>query len=143
LRAETGVLQGKPVLRGFRGDGTVLRLRHIWVRNSFQTFAFLRLSPGGHGTHVQVTLRSRYDAAAILAIWLGIAIVISILSLTQVISGAGNAQDLWFALLFPFFGVVVIVFGRLLARPERAALLDFIRQTIDARDVPPELVPSC
>jgi hypothetical protein len=105
-------------------------------------FAFLRLSPGGHGTQVQVTLRSRYDAAGFLTLWLGIAILISVVTVIQVIGGAGSVRDLWFALLFPFFGVAVIVFGRLLARPERAALLDFIRQTIDARDVPPELVPS-
>jgi hypothetical protein len=142
LRAETGVLWSRPVLRGVRGDSTVLRLRHIWLHNSFQTLAVLRLTPGGHGTAVQVTLRSRYYAAGLVTLWLGIAILISVVTVVAFVAGTASLADLWFALLFPMFGFVVLVFGRLLARSERTALLDFIRQTTGAQDLAPALRPS-
>lgn len=133
------MLWGRPVLRGFRGDATVLRLRHTWLHNSFQTLAAITLAPGGHGTQVQVTLRSRYDAAAFLTLWLGLAIIGSVVTVVQAIGGA-SLDVFWFAVPFPAFGFGFIAFGRLLARPERPGLLDFIRQTTGAQDVAPELL---
>jgi hypothetical protein len=102
----------------------------------------LRLTPGGHGTAVQVTLRSRYYAAGLVTLWLGIAILISVVTVVAFVAGTASLADLWFALLFPMFGFVVLVFGRLLARSERTALLDFIRQTTGAQDLAPALRPS-
>jgi hypothetical protein len=37
------------------------------------------------------------------------------------------------------FGVAFVAFGRLLARDEGAALMDFIRQTTGAEDLPADL----
>ncbi len=146
LVAETGVLWGKPFLRGIavpRQDRIVIFRRHRWVRNSFRTFAFVRTSPGGRGTRIDVTLRSAYVVAGFMTFWLSLAVLFNVPILIAAISGGGQVGDLLFTVPFPLFGFGLLAFGRWETRADGPALLDFIRQTTGAQDMPPELTPSC
>jgi hypothetical protein len=145
LVAETAVMWGKPFLRAIavpRPDRIVIFRRRRFVRNSFRTFAFVTTHPGGRGTRIDVTLRSAYIVAGFMTFWLGFATLFNVPILMGAIGGGGQVGDLLFTVPFPLFGFGLIAFGRWETRPDGPALLDFIRQTTDARDLPPELVPS-
>ncbi len=90
------------------------------------------LEPGGHGSRVKVTLRSYYVVAAFMSFWLGGVVLFNIVVLAGALTGAGHIEDLALTLLFLAFGFGFIAIGRLLAHPDRAGLLDFIRQTTGA-----------
>jgi len=146
LVAETGVLWGKPFLRGMavpRQDRIVIYRRRRWVRNSFRTFALVRTGPGGRGTRIDVTLRSAYIVAGFMTFWLGLAALFNVPILIGAIGGGGKVGDLLFTIPFPLFGFALLAFGRWETRPDGPTLLDFIRQTTGAQDMPPELTPSC
>jgi hypothetical protein len=56
--------------------------------------------------------------------------------------GAGSPAEV-FPLFLLTFGVGFVAFGRLLARADGSALLDFIRQTTGAQHLGPEQRPFC
>jgi hypothetical protein len=105
-----------------------LRARHVMLNNSFQTLADVRLKPGGHGTLVDVALRSSYFVAVFLTVWLGLAIVFNLFLVVT-----GHFQDLGFALVFPVFGFGLLALGRLLCLADRGSLLDFVRMVLSTR----------
>ncbi len=121
----------------------VLRLRHFWLHNSLQTLAVVRFQPGGHGTQIHVTLRSRYYVAAFLTVWLSFVLLIGIVILSASLAGSSHFEDLAFIVPFLLFGFGFVAFGRLLARPEAPALLEFIRLTTGAADMPSGLQALC
>jgi hypothetical protein len=89
-----------------------------------------------------VIVRSRHSVAALLTIWLGIILVVNLLSLPKTWPNSlAPVAVLTLAMLA--FGAAFVAFGRLLARDEGPALLDFISQTTRPEDVPAELRPSC
>lgn len=91
---------------------------------------------------MSVTLRSRYSVIALLTIWLGIILTANVLSLpSRWPSSAAPVAALTLAMVA--FGVAFVAFGRLLARDECPALLDFIRETTGAEDMPAHLAPFC
>jgi positive regulator of sigma E activity len=118
----------------------VLRLRHRWLNNAFLTIAVVRLQPVGHGTRVEVTLRSYYLVAAFMTLWLGLVVLFNIVVLSATLGGSGHIEDLVLTLAFLAFGFAFVAVGRLLARPDAPALLDFIRQTTGGQDMGPELL---
>jgi hypothetical protein len=105
-----------------------LRARHVMLNNSFQTLADVRLKPGGHGTLVDVALRSSYFVAGFLTVWLGLAIVFNLFLVVT-----GHFEDLGFALVFPVFGFGLLALGRLLCVADRGSLLDFVRMVLSTR----------
>jgi hypothetical protein len=106
----------------------------MFLRSGLQMLAVVNLRPGGHGTELRITLRSEYFGAAFLTLWLGLAILFNIGILAAALSGAAHVQDLGFTIGFPIFGVGIVALNRLIANPDRARLLDFIRQTTGAQD---------
>lgn len=114
----------------------------MWVHNAFQTVAVVKLEPGGHGTRASVTFRSYYYVAAFMTFWIGAVVLFNLVIVGEGLSSSGQLADLVYSLPFLAFGFAFVAFGRLIARPEAPALLDFIRQTIGAQDLPPELRPS-
>lgn len=123
----TGMLRSQ-----FPGSDTIVLLRRpAWVRNSFGTVAAVRCQQGGRGTVMRVTLRSRYFTSAFMTFWLGAVLIFNVFLLYSVASGPASPLDL-FPLLMLAFGIGFVVLGRLFARNEGAALLDFIRQTTGA-----------
>jgi hypothetical protein len=143
--SETALFWSRPVQRARIpvGADVVLRLRHMWVHNAFQTIAVVNLEPGGHGTRARVTFRSYYYVAAFMTFWIGAVLLFNVVVAGEVLTGSAQIGDLAYTLPFLAFGFAFVAFGRLLARREAPALLDFIRQTIGAQDLPFELKLSC
>ena len=129
LKKQTATFWGTPVLRNLipGGEGTLLRARHKFVNNAFQTLAAVKLQPGGHGSLVEVTLRSSYFVSGFMTLWLGFAILFNLLIVAN-----GHLQDLALTLIFPVFGFGFIALGRLLCLGDRSSLLDFIRVVLSA-----------
>ena len=80
--------------------------------------------------------------AVFLTFWLGAIVVINLLSLVKAAPDSIPIVGA-FTLFMLAAGFSFVAFGRLLARDEGPALLDFIRQTTGAHDVPAELRPFC
>jgi hypothetical protein len=141
LEAETGIFFGKPILRSpiRRGDLVVLHVRHWWLSNAFETLAVVALHPGGDGTRMDITFRSQYFVAAFISFWL--TAVVLIIGLGTLLSTNAQPQGLVVLPLFLFFGMGFIALGRLLARPDRAALLEFIARVTDGQSSPEALSP--
>jgi len=132
LETETGTFWGRPVLRGLipRSDGMILRARHTFVNNSFQTLADVKLQPGGHGTLAEVTLRTSYPVSGFISLWLGFAIVFSLFTLVTATAHLNELGFVPFVLLFPAFGFGLLALGRLLSLGDRDSLLGFIRMVL-------------
>ena len=125
-----------------RSDAIILWRRPKWLRNSFATVAVVRCRAGLRGAELRITLRSRNVVAVFLTFWLGAIVVINLLSLVKAAPDSIPIVGA-FTLFMLAAGFSFVAFGRLLARDEGPALLDFIRQTTGAHDVPAELRPFC
>jgi hypothetical protein len=119
----------------------VLQVRHMLTRNSLAMFADVRLRPGGHGTQVEITLRSQYFAAVFMTFWLGMVSLFTVVGLVAVLTGTAELQGALSVFPFLLFGFGFIAFGRLLTRPDRATLLDFIAQVTGAQRYPDAQLP--
>ena len=120
----------------------MLHIRHTWLRNSFRTFAEVKLRPGAYGTEVRVTLRSSYFTAAFTTFWLAFG-VIALVLVARTITGSEQIGDVGFSLAFVALGFAPVPIGRVLARPDAGVLLEFVSQTTGAKELPPELRPLC
>jgi hypothetical protein len=98
--------------------------------------------PGGHGTVMRVTLRSRRLIAGYLSLWIGGVLLVNLIVLFSGITGATSIAALPFTLIPLALLVGTVAGGRLLARTDGPALVNFIRQTTNAQDLAPELRPS-
>jgi hypothetical protein len=123
-------------------DAITLWRRTPWVRNSFRTMAVVRCLAGDSGTVISVTLRSHYLVAGFISFWLAGVLLFNIVVFYNAAFTSFSPVDV-VPLLFPAFGVGLIAFGRLLARADGPALLDFIRQTTGAQDPSSDLRPFC
>jgi hypothetical protein len=122
-------------------DVIVLWRRPTWLRNSFGTVAVVRCGAGGRGTTLHITLRSRYVVAGFVTFWLGFVVIFNLVNLYNSAGAVSFEQD--FPLFMLAIGIGFLALGRLLARGEGPALLDFIRQTTGAQELGPELRPFC
>jgi hypothetical protein len=104
----------------------VLRIAPGPLRNAFGTRAAVKLEPTNEGACVTVTLHSDYWPTAFLTFWLGFALLFNV----WVIVAGAHLQDLVPTLILPIAGVGFVALARLFARPDRAALLDFIRMVL-------------
>jgi hypothetical protein len=143
LLAATG-LWGKPFLRGAirRQNRLVIYRGRRLGRHSFQMGAYVRTSLGGRGARIDVAVRNSRAAAGFITLWLGIFILVELVTLIRAISGGAHLGDLWFAVPFLLYGIGLLALSRRMSRLDGPALLDFIRQTCDAQDMSPTLGPS-
>ena len=135
LRGRTGLLWGSPILRSPlpHSDRIVLRRRHALLRNAFETIGDVRLQPGGMATQLLVTYRTNYLAAAFMTVWLGFVIAFNLVLMVLAASGSVHLGDLGLTLLFPAFGFGFVALGRLLALPDRTALMEFLGNATEGR----------
>ena len=124
-------------------DAVVLSKRFIVFRNGFGPIAVVHCLPGGHGTVMRVTLRSRIFTAAHLSLWLGGVLIVNLLVIFQSATGHASIAALPFTLIPLALLMGGIAFGRHLSRGEGPELLNFIRQTTGAQDLAPELRSIC
>jgi hypothetical protein len=123
-------------------DRLAIYRRRRFGRNSFRILAYVRATPGGRGTRIDVALRSSRLVAGFMTFWLGIVILVNLVILIQAIFGDAHLADLWFTVPFPVYGFGLLALGRRMSRADGPALLDFIRQTCDAQDMALGLMPS-
>jgi len=143
LQAETGRFWGKRVLRGIqRADTLVLRLRHLFLHNSFETVAAVKVLPGLRGSQLEVTLRSNYLVAGFMTFWLGLVILIGAAVVVNAVGSPAASGAVATSVILPIFGFGFIAVGRLIAHSDGRELLDFIRETTRAEDLPPGLGSS-
>jgi hypothetical protein len=130
LRDQAGTFSRRPIQRSLipRSDGILLRRRHRFLSNSFETVADARLQPGGQGTQVHVAFRTSYVMSAFITLWVGFAIVVNL-----VIVANGHLSDLVVTLSFPALGFGWLAFGRLRARRDRTALMEFVGRVTEGR----------
>jgi hypothetical protein len=112
------------------------------MQSGLQTLAAVKVRPGLQGSEIQVTLRSDRFTSAFITFWIGSMIIFNLVVVGTALNGGEHFADLAFTVLFPIWGFAFTAIGRLISYSDGRKLLDFIRQTAGARDLPDELGPS-
>jgi hypothetical protein len=118
-------------------DGRQFQLttRLPFVSNSFDSFLEGTIVEGRNGSSVFATFRTRRIVLIFLAIWMALAglIVIpaSIAALLNPASSKGGPSAVLFGLLFPLFGIALLVLGRLLATWQEHRLVGRLDRLFD------------
>jgi hypothetical protein len=129
----TGPVVGKVGEKSFR-----LRKRlKMMTRNSFQTYLFARLSSEGMSTRLTCRFGMHPFVIAFMIVWFSGVTAGAAGSLVSGLRHHSNGAMPSAVTLVPWgmvvFGIVLVGVGRAMARGERQFLLDFLRQTVDAR----------
>jgi hypothetical protein len=130
----------KPVIASVRDDKATLRKR-LKARNSFQTCLRLRMADTRTGTRLDCRVGMHPAVIVFMTLWLGaVAVIGGAIFLSSLIAVTGAAQSeippaigLAAPPAFLLFGLLLLFGGRAMARDEEAFLLDFVRQTLEAR----------
>ena len=97
------------------------------VRNSFDSILEGEILAAPGGSKLLATFRMRKFVLVFMAVWFGFAILIgiseSISALTSPKSWSPGPPPIFFPLIFPVFGVLVVAVGRLLATWQERKLL--------------------
>jgi hypothetical protein len=134
-----GATSSAPSIRGFF-YATGLHLRKtIRYGNPFQTTAAVKLIRTSAGTRVLVCLGMEETSAVGLAICLGSCVVFTLF----MIAGGRSSPEafsgppiVFMCLGFLTFGYAMLVISRSLARDEGPFLLQFLRETLEAEELP-------
>jgi hypothetical protein len=108
-------------------------------QNSFQTY--LRATLRGESSTTRLACRIGPHPLVIVftLIWLAFALAIAIVSTLLGLKSQVTGGAIQFGLVIPFLmipmGIAILGFGRFMARNERQFLLDFLRDTIEARSL--------
>jgi hypothetical protein len=148
LRAETGSIWNPfaafahPV-RGRITDRGFCITRSIRYRNSFQTEACGRWMAEGDGTRIELSLGMSRWVAAFMIAWLGL--MLAFAAAWRWMGGppgGSSPAPPWFVPLIPLmmiaFAVLLVAFGRWLARHDARYLLEFLDRTLQC---PPDAEP--
>jgi hypothetical protein len=110
-------------------DGRQFQLttRIPFVSNSFDSILEGAIVEGRDGSTVFATFRTRKIVLIFMAIWVGLAVLIGVPSgISALINPAAwkpGPPPVLFALLFPLFGIALLVLGRLLATAQERRLV--------------------
>jgi hypothetical protein len=114
-------------------DANAFRLRwRIGYRNSFQTVMFGRFVDEARGTRLACRSGMHPAVTAFMALWFAFVTPLAFVSVSALVNGASDPA-LFISVLMLAFGVVLVAFGRWLARDERARLIAFLEQVAQAR----------
>src|SRR5262245_4778015 len=131
----------KPVI-GHASESALQLRKRIGYRNSFQTVLRASLQPDGQGTRISGKAGMHPVVPVFLLLWLGVVGVFGIVLAVGALSGSMKVDgpalsNGWVAVAMPAvmfaFGLVLLWFGRRLARDEARFLTDFLIATLDAR----------
>jgi hypothetical protein len=154
------VARNRPIIGGKRVLGKIggkaIRLRK-WLSsqagsnsfsagsNAFQTYLFGQLIDDGGQTRLRCRFAIHPIVFVIVLLWFGGVLFAALLplwtgqrSVTVNVPTGSYIVDGWGVFVFPLLlaacGTALVVAGRYLARDEKAFLIDFLRQTLDARE---------
>ncbi len=146
LRAEVDSMWtffGKRPLVGRVDDHWLRVARRIRYRNSFQTWMSARLSAEGGGTRLRCRFGMHPLVTVFMAAWFGFVLMLggpaSVVVLVKLVAApAPTAAGEWLLALIPVWmlaiGSAMVGIGRWLARGERRYLIEFLRQSVEARE---------
>lgn len=127
------IFGGKSVIGHAHAGGASLRKR-IWYRNGFQTVLDAKFRREGATTIVEGRTGMGTFTKLFMLAWCGMLILIGGGMMLSVLSASGGVEGIGVG-LFPFgmiaFAVVLVGFGRWLARDEAAFLLSFLHRRLD------------
>jgi hypothetical protein len=133
---------GGSVVGRVSGDRFIGR-RRISYRNSFQPRVVAHLQAQGGGTLVHCRFGTHPAVVVFTVAWVGIVSTVAVGPLAYLAGTVFRGQPLdadWAVDLIPagmaVFGIALFLAGRLIGRGDRAVLLAFLRETLDARDAP-------
>ena len=143
IDSPTTILGKRPAIGTVSADGFYLRKR-IFSRNSFQTRIIGTLTPAGGGTNIQCDFGEMPRGVVIAGI---VGVVILLVGVCAPTAALLSSRGIDLSPYMPqiiaimvggsaigiVFGFAVIRFGRWLARDERAFLIKFVSETLDAR----------
>jgi len=137
------VLFGKKSVVGTVGDAKATLRKRIKGRNSFQSCLRVTLADVSTGTTLECRGGLHLAVIVFMIFWMGVVVLIggsvflaAIIALTTTAdSEIPPAMGLVIPPSMLLFGVVLVLFGRRMARGEEAFLLDFVAQTTTARPV--------
>ena len=121
-----------------RVQGPSFRIRkRISYRNSFQTFLTGSFQPQGAGTLIQGEFAMQGFTRAFIPLWFILGTIFFIVSLVSMLLGS-SPRDVGPWIIVPplmlVVGVVLVRFGRHLARDEARFLTDFLQEVLSAND---------
>lgn len=119
------------------GDTKIRLHKSISGQNSFQTYLFAQLTDDGGRTRLHCRLGLLPSVVAFIVFWFGFVLFIGLRnSVTANAFGEKSVVEGWWVApgILASFGAALVLVGRYLARDEEKFLIDFLRQTIDARE---------
>jgi hypothetical protein len=140
-------LTGKRPVAGWVKDSSFRLRKRITYNNGFQTYLTGTLQPRDAGTLIGGEFGLNALTRLFIPLWfgflfffMGVSYPIVLISLFKPHPAMEHTQDTWPFLVVPpgmlLFGYLLIRFGRYLARDEAGFLSDFLRQTLEARELP-------
>jgi hypothetical protein len=126
----------RPVVGRVAGRSVRLRKR-IGYRNSFQTFLTGTLEPRGEGTAFRARAGMHPFVAAFMAVWFAAILLIGGPVFVAAVRGVAAEANGLVGLLAPplmlVCGLLLVWFGRYLARGEEQFLVSFVAEVLGAR----------
>jgi hypothetical protein len=104
-----------------------LTTRIPFVRNSFDSILEGEILEAAGGSTIVAAFRMRRFVLVFMAVWFGFAALIAISETVSALSApqhwSPRPPPLWFPLIFPVFGILIVGLGRLLATWQEHRLL--------------------
>ncbi len=137
----SGYAGSKPIIGRFRAETFRLQKRRSY-RNSSAPYFYGKFVPTEGGTLIEGKFRIHPFARAFMFYWFGFLAVFALLAGIFPSRAGGDAP--WARTLFLLgplgmaaFGIGLLKFGSWLARAEPPAILDLLKQTLEANEVTP------
>jgi len=123
---------GKRPARGHVGAGGGWIRRRISGRNSFQSVLRFHVEPEGAGSRIVCRIGAPWFSRGFMILWMGgIALIGGGITFSTIMSGYYVLAVIPLGMLL--FGILLVVFGRWLARGEKAFLVDLVAGTVEGR----------
>ena len=136
-------LFGRGAVVGRVGDSSFSMRKRLpaFFHNSFQTQVTCRMESEGGATRLHARFGLHFFAAVLMAIWFGFLAATMLISIAFSLDHGTTSIPAFFISLAPVAAMLlllsgIVAFCRFLARNDRQFLLDFLKDTIQAREIP-------
>jgi len=142
LQTVLGGRTAKPV-KGVTGNGSEQTMTLFYyrpnVQNSFQTTLVATMEPADGGTRIEGKIGMPAGAVGFMGCWFGFLAVFIGLAVTAMVAAAAPIGAILPFVAIPLgmmgFGVMLVWLGTWTSKKDRAAILEFLANTVEARPV--------
>lgn len=133
---------GRPLIGAVSSAGFELR-RKIVYKNDLQTAASARFELAPDGTRMRVRLGARRWVLFFMSLWFSV-ITVLMLSVPYLCRAYPRSchGDPWFAPAVPIFAACILVLGRWLSRDDAEFLISFLKEKLNAEEMPESDFPA-